>query len=61
MTPEDANPKCFFASGNTAVATVDSDGNVTGVSQGETTVTVRAASKPSVMKSVNVTVSAKTE
>lgn len=61
VTPEDANPKCFYASGNTAVATVDSDGNVTGVAQGETTVTVRAASKPSVMKSVRVTVSAKSE
>lgn len=59
VTPTDANPKCFFASGNTDVATVDSDGNVTGVAQGEATVTVRAASKPSVMKSVQVTVSAK--
>ena len=61
VTPEDANHKCFYASGNTAVATVDSDGNVTGVAEGEATVTVRAASKPSIMKSVNVTVSAKTE
>lgn len=59
VTPEDANSKCFFASGDTDIATVDSDGNVTGVAQGETTVTVRAASKPSVMKSVRVTVSAK--
>ena len=58
VTPEEANPKCFYASGNTDIATVDSDGNVKGVSQGETTVTVRAASKPSVMKSVKVTVSA---
>ena len=61
VTPTDANPKCFYASGNTDIATVDSDGNVKGVAQGETTVTVRAASKPSVMKSVKVTVGAKTE
>lgn len=60
VTPTDANPKCFYASGNTDIATVDSDGNVKGVSQGETTVTVRAASKPSVIKSVKVTVTAKT-
>lgn len=60
VSPEEANPKCFYASGNTDIATVDSDGNVKGVAQGETTVTVRAASKPSVMKSVKVTVSAGT-
>ncbi len=57
VAPEGANEKCFYASGNTDVATVDSDGNVSGVAQGETTVIVRAASKPSVMKSVRVTVS----
>ena len=59
VTPAEANGKCFFASGNTDVATVDSDGNVTGVSEGRATVTVRAASKPSVMTSVEVTVTAK--
>ena len=58
VAPTDANPKCFYASGNTGIAAVDSDGNVKGVAQGETTVTVRAASKPSVMKSVKVTVGA---
>lgn len=57
VTPTDANPKCFYASGNTDVAVVDSDGNVKGVSEGKATVTVRAASKPSVMLSVDVTVS----
>lgn len=61
VTPTDANPKCFYASGNTDVATVDSDGNVKGVAAGETTVTVRPASKPSVTKSVKVTVTEKTE
>ena len=59
VEPAEANPKCFYASGNTDVATVDSDGNVTGVAQGEATVVVRAASKPSVMASVKVTVGAK--
>lgn len=59
VTPEEANPKCFYASGNTDIATVDSDGNVKGIAEGETTVTVRAASKPSVMKSVKVTVGPK--
>lgn len=57
VTPETANPKCFFASGDTSIATVDSDGNVTGVAEGKTTITVRTASKPSVMASVEVTVS----
>lgn len=61
VTPTEANPKCFFASGNNDVATVDSDGNVRGVKAGSCKVTVRAASKPSVMATVEVTVSAKTE
>lgn len=58
VTPTDANPKCFFASGNTDIATVDSDGNVEGVSEGTCKVTVRCASKPSAMCEVEVTVSA---
>lgn len=61
VTPDTANPKCFFASGNVDVATVDSDGNVTGVAEGACDVTVRAASKPSVMATVKVTVTAETE
>ena len=51
--------KCFFASGNTDVATVDSDGNVTGVAAGEAVITVRCASKPSICTQVKVTVAAK--
>lgn len=58
VTPADANPKCFFASGDTDVATVDSDGNVTGVKEGTCKVVVRCASKPSVMCEVEVTVEA---
>lgn len=58
VTPTDANPKCFYASSDNDVATVDSEGNVTGVAAGKATVTVRAASKPSVFATVEVTVSA---
>lgn len=58
VTPTDANPKCFFASGDTDVATVDSDGNVTGVKEGTCKVVVRCASKPSVMCEVDVNVEA---
>lgn len=58
VTPTDANPKCFYASGNTDIATVDSDGNVEGVSAGTCKVTVRCASKPSAMCEVEVTVAA---
>lgn len=56
VTPTDANPKCFYASGNTDIATVDSDGNVEGVSAGTCKVTVRCASKPSAMCEVEVNV-----
>lgn len=59
VTPDEANAKCFFASGNTDVATVDSDGNVTGVAAGEAVITVRCASKPSICTQVKVTVAAK--
>ena len=59
VTPDTANGKCFFSSGNTDVATVDSDGNVTGVAAGKATITVRAAAKPSVYVQVEVTVAAK--
>lgn len=59
VTPAEANAKCFFASGNTDVATVDSDGNVTGVAAGEAVITVRCASKPSICTQVKVTVTAK--
>lgn len=61
VTPEDANGKCFFASGDTDIATVDSDGNVTGVSEGKCKIAIRAASKPAILKTIEVTVTAKTE
>ncbi len=58
VSPDGANAKCFFASGDTDVATVDSEGNVTGVAAGKCKVTVRAASKPSVYTQVEVSVAA---
>lgn len=58
VTPETANPKCFFASGDTDVVTVDSDGNLTGVAAGKAKVTVRCAANPSLFKQVDVTVTA---
>lgn len=58
VTPEDANPRCVFATANHKVAAVTPDGTVTGVAAGETYVTARCLSKPSVMTRVKVTVSA---
>ncbi len=58
VTPEDANPRCVFATGNHKVATVTPDGTVTGVAAGETYVTAKCVSKPSIMARVKVTVSA---
>lgn len=57
VTPTDASPKCFYGVEDRGIATVDADGNVTGVSEGETSLTVRCAAKPSVLKTVKVTVS----
>jgi hypothetical protein len=56
--PEEANQKCHYAIEDVSIATVDADGNVTGVVAGETTLTIKAASKPSIVKQVRVTVSA---
>ena len=39
LTPSDSNEKPSWTSGNTAAATVDADGNVTGVAVGSATVT----------------------
>ena len=57
-TPTDAHPQGVYGVEDRSVATVDADGNVTGVSAGETQLTVRCAAKPSVLKVVKVTVSA---
>ena len=58
VTPAEANPKCFFMSGDPSIAEVDSDGNVKGVKEGSCEIMVRCASKPSVTAKVAVTVSA---
>ena len=58
IAPTDANQAAHFVIEDESIATVDSDGNVTGVAAGSTIVTIKAASKPSVTKQVKVTVSA---
>ena len=58
VSPSGANQKCHFGIEDTTVATVDSDGVVTGVAAGTTNLTVKAASMPSVTKTVTVTVTA---
>lgn len=57
VTPEGANSKCHYAIEDTSIATVDADGNVKGVTAGNTVLTIKAASKPSIVKQVKVTVS----
>ena len=57
VTPTEAADKCFFGIEDRSVATVDADGNVTGVKEGTTKLTVRCAAKPSLLKVVGVTVS----
>lgn len=56
VDPPDASQRVLCAVENPKVAEVTPDGTVTGLAAGETTVTVRAASKPSVMKQVKLTV-----
>lgn len=57
VTPKGANSKCHYAIEDTSIATVDADGNVKGVTAGSTVLTIKAASKPSIVKQVKVTVS----
>lgn len=58
VLPQGANQRCHYAIGDTSIATVDQDGNVRGVKAGKTTLTVKAASKPSIHAQCDVTVSA---
>lgn len=58
VTPATANQKCHYGIADTSIATVNSDGKVTGVAAGSTKLTIKAASKPSIYKQVDVTVSA---
>lgn len=56
VAPEGANQRCHYAVEDTSIATVDSSGKVTGVAEGETTMTIKAAAKPSVVAQCKVTV-----
>ena len=56
ITPTAASPAVVYAVENDAIATVDSDGNVTGFSEGETNVSIKSCVRPSVVASVQVTV-----
>lgn len=58
VTPENCSKACIFEIADEAIATVDAEGNVTGVSEGKTELTVYAAAKPSVNAKAEVTVSA---
>lgn len=58
VLPEGSNQRCHYAIADPSVATVDTIGNVRGVKAGKTTLTVKAASKPSVSAQCDVTVSA---
>lgn len=58
VTPTTASGKLLYAVEDPTIATVDADGNVTGVAQGETGLTVKCAAKPSVLSTATITVSA---
>lgn len=58
IAPTGSNQKAFFAIEDDSIATVDADGNIKGVAAGSTTLTIKAASKPSIVKQIKVTVSA---
>lgn len=59
MLPENCSDKSeIWESDDTSVATVDGLGNITGISEGSCTVTVKAAANPDVSAEVKVTVTA---
>ncbi len=58
VQPQGCNQKCHFAVQDDTIATVSPDGMVTGLKEGETKLTVKAAACPSVMQTVKVTVTA---
>ena len=59
MLPEDCSDKSeIWESDDTSVATVDGLGNITGISEGSCTVTVKSAANPQVTAEVKVTVTA---
>ena len=58
VQPQGCNQKCHFAVQDDTIATVSPDGMVTGLKEGKTKLTVKAAACPSVMQTVEVTVTA---
>jgi uncharacterized protein YjdB len=50
------NKSVSWTSGNSAIATVDANGNVKAIKEGSTTITAAAKGDPSIQKSINVTV-----
>lgn len=58
IAPMTASPALAYAIEDTAIATVASDGVVTGVAAGETRLSIKSMAKPSVVVAVAVTVSA---
>lgn len=54
--PEDANnPKVIFSSNNNAIATVDSEGNISAIEEGETQI-IATTEENQIQKEVNVKV-----
>lgn len=60
VMPEKTNQRCHFAIEDTSVATVDLEGNVTGIAEGETNIIVKCAAKPSIHATAKVVVTAAT-
>lgn len=58
VEPEGSSPTLFYAVDDDGVATVDALGNVTGVEEGTCNLNVKSAVKPTVQKTVEVTVTA---
>lgn len=56
VTPTTASPAVVYAVDDPDIATVDSDGTVHGVAEGETEVSIKSCVRPSVAASVKVTV-----
>ena len=57
VTPEGASPALVYIVEDDSIATVSSDGMVSGVAQGSTNLMVKSAVKPSIRSTVTVTVS----
>ncbi len=58
VSPTGANQKCHFGIEDPSICSIDADGNVTGLKAGKTKVTAKAAAKPSVSATFEVTVTA---